>query len=138
MNNIKTSFSIKDLENLTGIKAHTIRIWEKRYNLLQPNRSDTNIRNYSITSLQKLLNVSFLNNNGYKISKIAKMHGDEIPVLVREIASKGEHKHHAINSFKMAMLHFNQTLFYNTYKIRTVNLHNCNTNYLKINSLNLN
>ena len=115
MNNIKTSFSIKDLENLTGIKAHTIRIWEKRYNLLQPNRSDTNIRNYSITSLQKLLNVSFLNNNGYKISKIAKMQGDDIPVLVREIASKGEQKHHAINSFKMAMLHFNQTLFYTTY-----------------------
>ena len=59
MNNIKVNFSIKDLENLTGIKAHTIRIWEKRYNLLSPNRTDTNIRNYSITSFQKLLNISY-------------------------------------------------------------------------------
>jgi len=71
VNNIKVNFSIKDLENLTGIKAHTIRIWEKRYNLLSPNRSDTNIRNYSLLSFQKLLNISFLNNNGFKISKIA-------------------------------------------------------------------
>lgn len=115
MNNIKTSFSIKDLENLSGIKAHTIRIWEKRYNLLQPNRSDTNIRNYSIESLQKLLNISFLNSKGYKISKISKLKTEEIPVLVREIASKGEQKHHAINAFKMAMLNFDQTLFYSTY-----------------------
>ena len=115
MNNIKTNFSIKDLENLTGIKAHTIRIWEKRYNLLQPNRSDTNIRNYSIESLQKLLNVSFLNENGYKISKIAKLQANEIPSLVREIATSGKQKHHAVNALKMAMLNFDQTLFYTTY-----------------------
>ncbi len=115
MNNIKSNFSIKDLENISGIKAHTIRIWEKRYNLLQPNRSDTNIRNYSLASLQKLLNVSFLNGNGYKISKIADLNPDEISVLVREIASKGGQRHHAINAFKMAMLNFDQTLFYTTY-----------------------
>ena len=54
MNTIKTSFSIKDLENLSGIKAHTIRIWEKRYNLLEPERTDTNIRTYNLRSLQKL------------------------------------------------------------------------------------
>ena len=77
MNNIKVTFSIKDLENLTGIKAHTIRIWEKRYNLLSPNRSDTNIRNYSLTSFQKLLNISYLNNNGLKISKIADLKEEE-------------------------------------------------------------
>ena len=53
MNNIKTEFSIKDLENLSGIKAHTIRIWEKRYNLFQPKRTDTNIRYYSTESLQE-------------------------------------------------------------------------------------
>lgn len=69
MNIIKDSFSIKDLENLSGIKAHTIRIWEKRYNLLTPDRTDTNIRTYSIKSLQKLLNISLLYENGYKISK---------------------------------------------------------------------
>ncbi len=115
MNNIKTNFSIKDLENLTGIKAHTIRIWEKRYNLLSPQRSETNIRSYGIESLQKLLNVSFLNNNGYKISKISKLKENEIPVLVREMASRGQQNSHAINAFKLSMLNFDQTLFYNTY-----------------------
>ena len=53
MNNIKVSFSIKDLENLSGIKAHTIRIWEKRYELFEPSRTETNIRYYSLKSLQK-------------------------------------------------------------------------------------
>ena len=115
MNNIQVNFSIKDLENLTGIKAHTIRIWEKRYNLLQPNRSDTNIRSYSLLSLQKLLNISFLNNNGYKISKIAQFTEDEIPIKVREIASRAKVEDHAINAFKLSMLNFDQVLFYSTY-----------------------
>lgn len=115
MNNIRTNFSIKDLENLTGIKAHTIRIWEKRYNLLSPNRSETNIRNYSITSFQKLLNISYLNNNGLKISKIASLKEDEIPIKVREIASRAKVEDHAINALKMAMINFDQVLFYNTY-----------------------
>lgn len=115
MNNIQINFSIKDLENLTGIKAHTIRIWEKRYNLLSPNRTDTNIRNYSLASFQKLLNISYLNNNGIKISKIANLTEDEIPAKVREIASRAKIENHAINAFKMAMINFDQVLFYNTY-----------------------
>ena len=115
MNNIKVNFSIKDLENLTGIKAHTIRIWEKRYNLLSPNRSDTNIRNYSLISFQKLLNISFLNNNGLKISKIAELDEEQIPIKVREIASRAKVEDHAINALKMAMINFDQVLFYSTY-----------------------
>ena len=115
MNNIKVNFSIKDLENLTGIKAHTIRIWEKRYNLLSPNRSDTNIRNYSLLSFQKLLNISFLNNNGFKISKIAELDEEQIPIKVREIASRRKVEDHAINALKMAMISFDQVLFYSTY-----------------------
>lgn len=115
MNNIKSEFSIKDLENLSGIKAHTIRIWEKRYNLLHPNRSDTNIRSYNTENLLKLLNVAFLNNNGYKISKISDLKPVEIPGLVREIASNNSQEHHALNAFKMAMLNFDQTLFNTTY-----------------------
>lgn len=115
MNNIKVNFSIKDLENLTGIKAHTIRIWEKRYNLLSPNRSDTNIRNYSLTSFQKLLNISYLNNNGLKISKIADLDEHQIPIRVREIASRAKVEDHAINALKMAMINFDQVLFYSTY-----------------------
>ena len=115
MNNIQVNFSIKDLENLTGIKAHTIRIWEKRYNLLSPNRSDTNIRNYSLASFQKLLNISYLNNNGLKISKIANLKEEEIPIKVREIASRAKVEDHAINALKMAMINFDQVLFYSTY-----------------------
>lgn len=116
MNNIKSNFSIKDLENLSGIKAHTIRIWEKRYNLLEPERTETNIRYYSLANLQKLLNISFLNGNGYKISKIATLPNDKIPVIVREIAANENAKSHAINTFKLAMLNFDQSLFYNTYE----------------------
>ncbi|WP_299225891.1 MerR family transcriptional regulator [uncultured Psychroserpens sp.] len=116
MNNIKNTFSIKDLENLTGIKAHTIRIWEKRYNLLQPERTDTNIRYYSLANLQKLLNISYLNNNGFKISKIAAIDGEEIPKLVKEVAQSDTTNNHAIDTFKLSMLNFDQKLFYDTYE----------------------
>ena len=115
MNNIKKVFSIRDLENLSGIKAHTIRIWEKRYNLLSPERTNTNIRTYSLSSLQKLLNITLLNKNGYKISKIAKIPEGEIPLKVREIVANKSMKNHVLNAFKLSMLNFDQTLFTNTY-----------------------
>lgn len=115
MNNIKKSFSIRDMENLSGIKAHTIRIWEKRYNLFSPERTTTNIRTYSLQSLQKLLNIVLLYHNGYKISKIAKIPETEIPVIVREIVAKNSEKSHAINAFKLSMINFDQALFFNTY-----------------------
>lgn len=116
MDNIKTKFSIKDLENLSGIKAHTIRIWEKRYNLFQPNRTETNIRYYSLASLQKLLNITFLNKNGYKVSKIAQLTPKEIPTLVKQIAKENDPENHYVDLFKIAMLNFDQTLFYKTFK----------------------
>ncbi|TRZ42769.1 MerR family transcriptional regulator [Robertkochia solimangrovi] len=115
MNNVKVNFSIRDLENLSGIKAHTIRIWEKRYNLLEPNRTDTNIRFYSLASLQKLLNITLLYNNGYKISKIASMDPDEIPAAVKDIVAKQSIKNHTLNAFKLAMINFDQNLFLSTY-----------------------
>lgn len=115
MNNVKKNFSIRDLENLSGIKAHTIRIWEKRYNLLSPERTDTNIRTYTLTSLQKLLNITLLYHNGYKISKIAKIPEGEIPLVVREIVAKNSLKNHSLNAFKLAMVNFDQTIFFNTY-----------------------
>ena len=115
MNNIKSTFSIKDLENLTGIKAHTIRIWEKRYNVLEPMRTDTNIRLYDLKSLQKLLNITLLHDYGYKISKISKLSEDKIALLVNQIISEKSAKNHAISSFKMAMMNFDQTLFFTTY-----------------------
>ncbi len=115
MNNIKSVFSIKDLENLSGIKAHTIRIWEKRYNVLEPMRTETNIRLYDIANLQKLLNITLLHNHGYKISKISKLSKEEIPQLVNEIINDKSFKDQAASSFKMAMINFDQTLFMNTY-----------------------
>ncbi|MBW4361291.1 MerR family transcriptional regulator [Flavobacterium taihuense] len=115
MNNVKSIFSIKDLENLSGIKAHTIRIWEKRYNVLQPMRTDTNIRLYSLASLQKLLNITLLHDYGYKISKISTFPEEKIPEMVRGIISSKNAKNHAVNAFKMAMMNFDQELFSNTY-----------------------
>lgn len=115
MNTVKTSFSIKDLENLSGIKAHTIRIWEKRYNLLVPERTETNIRTYNLRSLQKLMNIKFLNSNGYKVSKIATLDEFQIATKVKEISYLGNTESHAFNAFKLAMLNFDQVLFYNTY-----------------------
>jgi DNA-binding transcriptional MerR regulator len=115
MNNVKTIFSIKDIENLTGIKAHTIRIWEKRYNILEPLRTDTNIRYYDIKCIQKILNITLLNKHGYKISHIAQLPESEIPELVNNIISDKSVNTHAISAFKMAMMNFDQALFLNTY-----------------------
>ncbi len=111
MNEIKNSFSIKNLENISGIKAHTIRIWEKRYNLLSPERTDTNIRRYSIDSLRKLLNITLLYNNGYKISKIAAYEESEIPLLVRKLALTSKSEQMSINTLKLAMVNFDTVLF---------------------------
>jgi len=115
LNNIKSEFTIKDLENFSGIKAHTIRIWEKRYNLLEPNRTDSNIRYYNIDNLQKLLNVAFLNANGLKISKIADLPVSKLNATVRELAAKKGVDTQASNSLKLAMLNFDENLFNVTY-----------------------
>ncbi|ALM48348.1 MerR family transcriptional regulator [Flavobacterium psychrophilum] len=114
-NKIKSVFTIKDLENLSGIKAHTIRIWEKRYAILAPMRTDSNIRYYDIQSLQKLLNVATLNTFGYKISTIAKLAPEKIPVLVKEIISSKSLTNHVISNFKLAMMNFDLALFATTY-----------------------
>jgi len=115
MNNVKKSFSIRDMENLSGIKAHTIRIWEKRYDLLSPERTDTNIRTYSLQSLQKLLNITLLYNNGYKISKIAKIDENDIPEIVNSIVLNNNEENQALNALKLAMVNFDQNLFSKTY-----------------------
>ncbi len=78
-------FSIRDIENLTGIKAHTIRIWEQRYGILQPKRTDTNIRYYDAEDLKIALRIVLLNNHGYKISRIHKMTDAEMNSLIQKI-----------------------------------------------------
>jgi DNA-binding transcriptional MerR regulator len=112
---VKTEFSIKDLENLSGVKAHTIRIWEKRYALLEPNRTDTNIRNYDMSNLTKLLNATFLYRQGFKISKIAELQQDEIERLIAE-SELAQTNHYALHLFKQSMFEFDHHLFNKTYR----------------------
>ena len=115
LDNIKQDFTIKDLENISGVKSHTIRIWEKRYNLLEPKRTETNIRYYSHQNLQKLLNVVLLSNNNFKISKIAKMSDEEILMHSREVANVTAINDEAIIALKLAMLKFDKAMFNATY-----------------------
>ncbi|WP_088323010.1 MerR family transcriptional regulator [Polaribacter tangerinus] len=115
MNNIKEDFTIKDLENISGIKAHTIRIWEKRYSLLEPKRTETNIRYYTHSNLQKLLNIVLLNNNGFKISAIAKMSEEELKEHARQLAFSTAINDEAIHTLKLSMFQFDKVLFNNTY-----------------------
>lgn len=79
------AFTIKDLETISGIKAHTIRIWEQRYGFLKPQRSDTNIRYYCNEELKTILNIALLNKHGFKISQIDKMRPDEICSKILEL-----------------------------------------------------
>lgn len=106
-------FSIKDLENFSGIKAHTIRIWEKRYRILEPDRTDSNIRTYSETELKKILNVAYLNRNGLKISKIAQLNDDELSQEV--VSASGRHDSMDLDfqpgKILMSGLKFNETQF---------------------------
>ena len=106
-------YSIKDLEKLTGIKAHTIRIWEKRYKVLVPDRTDSNIRTYSEAELKKILNVAYLNRDGLKISKIAKLDEDELTQRVMTVSSKHDDPDQNFQPGKilMAAIRFNEELF---------------------------
>ena len=115
LNTIKTQFSIKDLENFTGIKSHTIRIWEKRYGLLKPNRTDTNIRYYDSDNFLKLLNINLLYKNGYKISKIAEFSDPTLFLKAKELVSDKAMEEGALNSYKVAMVNFDVVLFNDTY-----------------------
>lgn len=102
-------YSIKDIEEITGIKAHTIRIWEKRYNIVEPKRTETNIRYYTDADLKKLLSISTLNNHGKKISHLAIMTNDQISSEIEALSN--ETGSAAIESLKIAMLQFDEDLF---------------------------
>jgi len=98
------SYTIKDLENLSGIKAHTIRIWEKRYGLLVPQRTDTNIRRYTDDDLKKIINISLLVNRGFKISKIAALSEEELYNHALKVNSKPEDTNDRIEKLIFYML----------------------------------
>jgi methanogenic corrinoid protein MtbC1 len=104
-------YSIKDLETLSGIKAHTIRIWEQRYGVITPNRTDTNIRTYCDTDLKKLLNIAMLNNNGLKISKISKLSDEDLSLEVQRIGESETEYPIQIDRLIVAMVDLDRSKF---------------------------
>jgi len=107
---ITQKYSIKDLEQISGIKAHTIRIWEKRFNLFIPSRTPTNIRLYSDEELRKLLNILILNRQRIKISKLANLSAVELNEMVRNTITSNE-SDTIIESLIIDMIDFNQASF---------------------------
>jgi len=104
-------YSIKELERLSGIRAHTIRIWEKRHNLILPQRTPTNIRYYSDDDLKKIINVSVLNNNGVKISKIVNLTNDEISQQVAKLSETKDSIEIYIEQLILAMIDLEERQF---------------------------
>jgi len=114
-------YSIKDIEKLTGVKAHTIRIWEKRYSIVIPKRTKTNIRYYDEDDLKNVMNIALLNNNGYKISSIAKLSIDErqtIAAKLNNVDSKFENNIDAIMYSVLRLDEHNINLILNQHSLR--------------------
>ncbi len=108
------SYSIKDVEILSGVKAHTLRIWEQRYHLLEPERTDTNIRYYSDDQLRLLLNVATLNRNGMKISKIARLKKHELNNEVLKVFEATSEPDNLLDSLIHSMIDFDERRFEKT------------------------
>ncbi len=104
-------YSIKDLEKITGIKAHTIRIWEKRYNIVEPSRTLTNIRYYSDEDLRHLMNVAILNKYGYKISNIQSMSVAEISQSVVDLTHQDIDNEYQVDNLVMSMIELDEQRF---------------------------
>tara|TARA_R110001592_G_scaffold138225_1_gene356953 strand:- start:71044 stop:71937 length:894 start_codon:yes stop_codon:yes gene_type:complete len=108
---MNTKYSIKDLEKLSGIKAHTLRAWEQRYNLIEPHRTDTNIRYYIDDHLKKILNIAVLVKSGMRISKVADLSPEEIRSAVIDAGRYQGNYESQINAFKIAMIDYDEYLF---------------------------
>ena len=106
-----SSYTIKDLEQISGIKAHTIRIWEQRYHFLQPQRTETNIRSYSSEELKVILNVSLLNKYGFKISHIDRMSQGEIEDKILGLNQLDAEKERLVNGLIKDMVSLNMVSF---------------------------
>lgn len=108
---IQSTFSTKDLALLSGIKAHTIRMWEKRYNLFEPDRTQTNIRTYDLKELKKLLNVAYLVRQGARISSVAELTETQMQKQVeKEVAKKQSGDYHQ-EALLMATLGYDVAAF---------------------------
>ncbi|GAB4036656.1 MerR family transcriptional regulator [Spirosoma jeollabukense] len=106
-----SSYSIKDLEQLSGIKAHTLRIWEQRYNIIAPQRTNTNIRTYDDQDLKLVLNISLLKDHGYKISEISKMSMEEMHLEVLKISSRQLNYPDQIQALTLSMIDLDEERF---------------------------
>lgn len=106
-----STFSIRDLEHLSGIKAHTIRIWEQRYELIKPKRTDTNIRYYDDYDLKLILNIALLKENGFKISKIAEMRNEEIQTEVLKLTERNLRYPEQIHALTISMVDIDEERF---------------------------
>lgn len=104
-------YSIKELESLSGIKAHTIRIWEKRYNLIEPYRTTTNIRYYTDQELKKILNVAMLNRHGIKISNIARLSDKEMKEEILRVSRSNPNLENTIDSLIISMIDMDEIKF---------------------------
>lgn len=104
-------YTIKDLEQLSGIKAHTLRVWEQRHNIIEPKRTPTNIRYYDDADLRLILNISFLNRNGHKISRIATMSHEEIRETVKKISDSNLEFPNQVNALVIAMVNLDEERF---------------------------
>lgn len=107
-------YSIKELEQLSGIKAHTIRIWEKRHKIINPSRTSTNIRSYSDDDLKKIINVSLLNNSGIRISRIAEMTPEDMYDKVMQISETKTDADVHIDHLVVAMIDMEEEAFEKT------------------------
>lgn len=108
---VSANYSIKDLEQITGIKAHTIRIWEKRYNIVQPQRTNTNIRHYTDEDLKRLLSIAILNRHGIKISHIVSLPPDELNQQIVALSGNTPDLDSHIEGLMMAMIELNEAKF---------------------------
>lgn len=104
-------YTIKDLEKLSNIKAHTIRIWEKRYGIISPGRTETNRRSYNDSDLRKLINIAILNRKGYKISRLAAMSSEEMENIVSDISKDINLDDVQVESLLLAMINLDEGAF---------------------------
>jgi MerR family transcriptional regulator, light-induced transcriptional regulator len=104
-------YSIKDLEKLTGIKAHTLRIWEQRYGLFHPKRTPTNIRYYEDKDLKFILKITLLLKHGFKISKIAKLDLDSLNNLASELSEGSTDFDSQLDTLTLSMIEMDELKF---------------------------
>lgn len=107
-------FTIKEIEHLTGIRSHTLRIWEQRYQLPRPKRTPGNVRYYDDEDLKLLLNIAMLNQHGHKISSISKMSEQEILRVAIELSDTTTNSSVHIQSLIAAMVDLDEAAFNKT------------------------